>query len=544
MSLVKNQTVRLRIQGYTAEGWGVGRTTEGIAVFVPFAARGDELEVLLVRVKKQYAFGKILRIVQPSPARITPDCPAFGKCGGCDFRHLTYQEELSLKAQRVQDAMNRIGGFALSLPEIVPSPEIERYRNKAQFPASAEGEAVVFGFYRSRSHQLIPLKDCKLQSAEACNVAEAVCRWAEENGVAPYDEQTGSGLLRHIYLRRGEGGLHLTLVVAADSVPHPELLRARLARECPAVCGAVLNCNTAPGNRILGERCRTLWGEDRLRDRLAGHEFRLSPLSFYQVNHAQCEQLYDYAVSLAAPHPETLALDLYCGVGTITLALAEHCRAVTGVELVAAAIADAKENAARNGVSNVRFLCADAGQAAQALAEEGFAPEVIVVDPPRKGLDQAAIDAICRMQPQRIVYVSCDCASLARDARALASQAGYQPQKVLAFDMFPRTANVETVVLLSKGEIDSKKVRVEFSLEDMDMSDFQDKATYTQIKDYVLEHSGLKVSNLYISQIKRKCGLEVGKNYNLPKAEDSRQPQCPSEKENAIREAMKYFGMI
>ncbi len=541
----KNDRCLLTIRGYTAEGQGVGRTEEGLTVFVPGAARGDLLEVQLVKVLKSYAFGRIVRIMEPSPWRVEPDCPHFGKCGGCDFRHLTYEEELALKARRVQDAMSRIGGFDLPEPPITPSPQVERYRNKGQFPVGRDGNgAVAFGFYRSRSHQLIPLADCKLQSEESCALAAAVCRWADVCGAEPYDEATHSGLLRHIYVRQGEAGLHLTLVVRQDALPMTDTLVGLCRQAVPALRGIVVNVNDRPGNRILGETTRTLWGESRLEDTLTGNRFYLSPLSFYQVNHAQTEQLYACAAQWAAPDKSTRALDLYCGVGTITLTLAARCESVVGVEIVPAAIEDARENARRNGAENVRFLCADAGQAAARLAAEGLRPQVIVVDPPRKGLDEAAVRAICEMAPDRVVYVSCDCASLARDARRLADVGGYRPEKLRAFDMFPRTANVETVVLLSKGEVDSKKVRVEFSLEDMDMSDFQDSATYTQIKDYVLEHSGLKVSNLYISQIKRKCGIEVGKNYNLPKSEDSRQPQCPPEKEKAIREAFEYFGLI
>ena len=444
----KNDRCIITIHGYTAEGMGVGRTEDGMAVFVPQAARGDTLRVVLVKVLKHYAFGKIEEILTPSPYRTAVDCPAFGKCGGCDFRHLSYEEELWLKARRVHDAMTRIGGFDLPVPEITGSPKVEGYRNKAQFPVGMQENRVVFGFYRSRSHQLIPLTGCKLQSEEACALAQAVCRWAEECKAAPYDEQRHSGLLRHIYVRQGQAGLHLTLVVREDRLPQEDRLVEICREAVPALCGIVVNINDVPGNRVLGLRCRTLWGDGRLEDTLAGNTFRLSPLSFYQVNHAQTEQLYDCAARWAAPDKNTEALDLYCGVGTITLTLASRCKSVMGVEIIPAAIEDAKENAARNGIENARFLCADAGQAATKLAEEGFRPQVIVVDPPRKGLDEAAVKAVCAMEPQRIVYVSCDCASLARDAKMLFEQGGYRPVKVQAFDMFPRTANVETVALL------------------------------------------------------------------------------------------------
>ena len=307
--------------------------------------------------------------------------------------------------------------------------------------------------------------------------------------------------------------------------------------------GVVLSVNQAKTNVILGKEYHTLWGQDFLEDTLCDLNFRLSVPSFYQVNRDQAEVLYGRALDFAQLTGTETVLDLYCGIGTITLVLARRAGKAIGAEVIPAAIEDAKANAARNGVTNTEFLCADAGEAAQELARRGLRPDVICVDPPRKGISPEVIDAIAQMSPTRLVYVSCDPATLARDVARLREK-GYHVQQAEAADLFPRTGHVETVVLLSKGEVDSKKIRVEFSLEDMDMSEFQDGATYTQIKDYVLEHSGLKVSNLYISQIKRKCGIGVGKNYNLPKSEDSRQPQCPPEKEKAIREAFKYFGII
>ena len=307
--------------------------------------------------------------------------------------------------------------------------------------------------------------------------------------------------------------------------------------------GVVLSVNQAKTNVILGKEYHTLWGQDFLEDTLCDLNFRLSVPSFYQVNRDQAEVLYGRALDFAQLTGTETVLDLYCGIGTITLVLARRAGKAIGAEVIPAAIEDAKANAARNGVTNTEFLCADAGEAAQELARRGLRPDVICVDPPRKGISPEVVDAIAQMSPTRLVYVSCDPATLARDVARLREK-GYHLQQAEAADLFPRTGHVETVVLLSKGEVDSKKIRVEFSLEDMDMSEFQDGATYPQIKEYVLEHTGLKVSNLYISQIKRKCGIGVGKNYNLPKSEDSRQPQCPPEKEKAIREAFKYFGMI
>ena len=315
-----------------------------------------------------------------------------------------------------------------------------------------------------------------------------------------------------------------------------------MRRACPELSGIVLNVNKSDGNTVLAGDFHTLWGRGFIRDSLGGIVYELAPQAFYQINPPQTEKLYRKAVEYAAPEGKTV-LDMYCGAGTISLFLAKAAKQVIGAEIIPEAVENARENARRNGIENADFICADASEAAEKFLRDGVRPEVVVVDPPRKGMDEAAVRTLCGMAPDRVVYVSCNPATLARDVTVFNS-CGYELKCAEAVDMFPRTSHVETVVLLSKGEVDSKKIRVEFSLEDMDMSEFQDGATYPQIKEYVLEHTGLKVSNLYISQIKRKCGIGVGKNYNLPKSEDSRQPQCPPEKEKAIREAFKYFGMI
>ena len=373
---------------------------------------------------------------------------------------------------------------------------------------------------------------------------DIVIDYVNQFRIPAYDEAAHKGLLRHIYVRRGavSGQVLVCLVVNGRKLPHAEDLIARL-QGVPGFTTLVLSVNTKKGNTILGEEFITLYGPGYIEDTLCGLDFRLSARSFYQVNHHQAQRLYDAAISQAEITKDDTVLDLYCGVGTITLCMAKAAGKVIGVEVIPQAVEDARENAKRNGIENAEFFCGDAGEAALELERQGVKADVVVVDPPRKGLNADAIEALARFNPRRIVYVSCDPATLGRDV-ALLKERGYAVKNAMAADLFPRCAHVETVVLLSKGEVDSKKIRVEFSLEDMDMSEFQDGATYPQIKAYVLEHSGLKVSNLYISQIKRKCGIEVGKNYNLPKSEDSRQPQCPPEKEKAIREAFKYFGMI
>ena len=535
----KNRVYRARIEGYTSEGLGVARI-DGQAVFVHRALRGEDCDVLILKVLKNAAFGKAVRVYEPSPHRVEPDCPYYGRCGGCDFRHMDRTEELAAKRQRVQDALRRIGGSAVTVEGIDGGAPLH-YRNKSQYPVAADGSV---GFYKARSHQVVPVTQCLIQKPQADAAAQALRTYIASCGVSCYDEKTRRGLVRHLYIRTNGAGQSLICVVAnGKKLPREEELVRLLRQAAPETVGVVLGVNTQPTGAVLGTEYRTLWGADVLTDTLCGLTFRLSVPSFYQVNREMAERLYARAVEFAGLTGTETVLDLYCGAGTITQVMARHAGRVIGAEIVPEAIEDAKANAKRNNVENVEFFCGDASAVAADLAARGLRPDVICVDPPRKGLAPEVVRAAAQMAPQRIVYVSCDPATLARDVK-LFGQEGYEAVRAAAVDMFPGTANVETVVLLSKGEVDSKKIRVEFSLEDMDMSEFQDGATYTQIKDYVLEHSGLKVSNLYISQIKRKCGIEVGKNYNLPKSEDSRQPMCPPEKEKAIREAFKYFGMI
>ena len=540
MEFAKNQEHTVTIEGYGEGGMGVARI-DGRVVFVHGALRGEKCRVLILKTLKSVAFAKVLEVIEPSSERITPDCPYFPRCGGCTYRHIRYEEELRLKKQRVQDNLSRIGGSDVTVEEILGARDTLRYRNKAQYPVSKDGAV---GFYRARTHEVIECEHCLLVKPEADAAAEALREYMQSCRVAGFDEKTGRGLVRHLYIRSNAAGESLVCVlVNGDKLPKEDRLVTLLRDACPKCAGIVLGTNTKKGNVILGDRYRTLWGSDRLEDTLCGKTFRLSVPSFYQVNRIQAERLYAKAIEFAGLTGQETVLDLYCGAGTITLALSDHAKKVLGAEIVPEAIDDARENAARNGVKNAEFFCGDASDVAKKLARENLRPDVITVDPPRKGLAADVVESIAEMQPGRVVYVSCDSATMARDVKRLADL-GYTAQRACAVDMFPRADHVETVVLLSKGKVDSKKIRVEFSLEDMDMSEFQDGATYPQIKEYVLEHTGLKVSSLYISQVKRKCGLEVGKNYNLPKSVDSKQPQCPPEKEKAIREALKYFQMI
>ena len=549
MPLQKNQILTLRIERLSSDGSGVAHSADGEAVFVPGTAPGDEARVRIVKDCGRYAFGILDELLTPSPDRIPVDCPVAGPCGGCSLRHLDYAAELRAKQESVLDAFRRIGGLEVPVLDILPSPDVDRYRNKVQFPVGIDKNGVpCIGFYAGRTHRIVPCPDCKLQPSVLNEIGNALCAFFAQQGIRPYDEQSGKGLVRHIFLRRGahSGQIMVCLVCTRAKLPHAEQLCTALRGQFPAISTILLNVNAKNTNVILGSENHILYGPGYIEDTLCGVPVRLGPLSFYQVNTLAAERLYGVAAQYAQLTTDDTLLDLYCGMGTIGLSMAEQCRELIGVEIVPEAIESAKANAARMGkavAAKSRFFCADAGQAATQLAAEGLHPDIVMLDPPRKGCDEATLSAVVRMAPRRVVYVSCNPATAARDAAWL-EQNGYHAEKVQPVDLFPRTKHVETVVLLSKGEVDSKKIRVEFSLEDMDMSEFQDGATYPQIKEYVLEHTGLKVSNLYISQIKRKCGIGVGKNYNLPKSEDSRQPQCPPEKEKAIREAFKYFGMI
>ncbi len=438
---VKNEICTLAIDGYTNEGMGVGRTN-GAVVFVPNAARGDVLSVRIVKALKSYCYGRIEEIITPSPHRVTPSCPAFPRCGGCDFLHISYEEELELKRRRVEDALRRIGGFDITLPPAIPSQR-EGYRNKAQFPLVEEKGVVRFGFYRSHSHEVVPFERCAIQNDRANTLAQAVCSWMNEYGITCYDEQRGKGLVKRIYVRTGAQGSQLCLVVTREKIPHTNALVSAVRGVCPDIKGVLLNISKEATNKTLGDKNLLLWGEEALEDTLMGLHFRLSPQSFYQVNHTQAENIYAKALEYAALTDRDTALDLFCGAGTITLLLAGQCREAIGAEIVAEAIDNAKENAFRNGIANVRFILGDAGQAAASLHSEGARPDVIVVDPPRKGMDALTVEAVLAMAPKRIVYVSCDPASLARDGKMLSE--GYTLQKAEAFDMFPGTANIETV---------------------------------------------------------------------------------------------------
>ncbi|MDD6807020.1 MAG: 23S rRNA (uracil(1939)-C(5))-methyltransferase RlmD [Oscillospiraceae bacterium] len=450
--LTKNQNITLKIDGMTAEGNGVGHF-DGVAVFVPGSALGDELEVHIVKVKKTYAFGKILNIITPSADRISSDCNVSMKCGGCAYRHISYDAELQIKKQRVFDAFTRIGHFENPpLQNVVGSENQNHYRNKAQFPVGQDKNGnLEIGFYALGSHRIIPCKNCALQPKNFEDILTIVETWIEKNNVSVYSEETKTGLLRHIYIRRGHYSkeVMLCLVINGKSIPNEEHLINELKEKTDNFKTLVLNVNTKDTNVITGQECITLFGEGYITDTLCGLTFRISPLSFYQVNPPQAERLYTLGKEYAELTKDDVLLDLYCGTGTIGLTMANDVKKLVGVEIIPEAIEDAKKNAEINGIDNAEFICGDATKAAESLKKQGLSPSVVLVDPPRKGLTPDLISTIVEMNPTRVVYISCDPATLARDAAQFQSS-GYALTRATPLDMFPRTAHVETVVLMSK----------------------------------------------------------------------------------------------
>lgn len=456
MPLQKNQILTLRIERLSSDGSGVAHSADGEAVFVPGTAPGDEARVRIVKDCGRYAFGILDELLTPSPDRIPVDCPVAGPCGGCSLRHLDYAAELRAKQESVLDAFRRIGGLEVPVLDILPSPDVDRYRNKVQFPVGIDKNGVpCIGFYAGRTHRIVPCPDCKLQPSVLNEIGNALCAFFAQQGIRPYDEQSGKGLVRHIFLRRGahSGQIMVCLVCTRAKLPHAEQLCTALRGQFPAISTILLNVNAKNTNVILGSENHILYGPGYIEDTLCGVPVRLGPLSFYQVNTLAAERLYGVAAQYAQLTPDDTLLDLYCGMGTIGLSMADQCRELIGVEIVPEAIESAKANAARMGeavAAKSRFFCADAGQAATQLAAEGLHPDIVMLDPPRKGCDEATLSAVVRMAPRRVVYVSCNPATAARDAAWL-EQNGYHAEKVQPVDLFPRTKHVECVVKMVHG---------------------------------------------------------------------------------------------
>ena len=612
--------IEIEITALSSGGHGIGRY-QGFAVFVPFTWMGDHITAQITKVQKNYAEAKLVDILIPSPERVEPPCPAFGSCGACSLMHASYSAQLEAKRRIVQDAFERIGGISgVTVKPTIGMDTPLCYRNKASFPFGNHNGRVVFGCYEKRSHRLIPLDGCLIQNEKSIIAMKTLCKWANDFGIRAYDPTpTGSmgngrrrardasavsstntkkqGILRHGVIRCTEGGT-MVIVVTTGKLPHRDELVERLLSAIPDIKSIIHNVNPNDTNLIMGRENRVLFGSDTVIEDLNSLSFAVSAQSFLQVNPKQTIVLYNAAIDALELNMSDSVIDLYCGIGTISLLMAKRVKKVLGIEAVPAAIEDAKRNAVRNKLNNASFICGSVedvlpkilrhgsvrhGVSAQMTdngngienrafecgsiktespesegslpacdsAEGGTYPgtlgagkefTALVLDPPRVGVDKAAIDAIAASGIGRIAYVSCNPATLARDCKLLCA-GGYVINSVQPVDMFPETEHVETVCLLSK--LNTKQhIEVDIHMDELDLTDAEKKATYGEIKDYVLEHTGLKVSSLYIAQVKQKCGIIERENYNKPKSEDARQPQCPPDKEKAIKEALLHFGMI
>lgn len=449
--LKKNDEIKLNIEAMTGEGSAVAHYG-GMAVFVRGAVPGDEIIAHIIKVSKKYCIATVKEIITPSASRIASDCPVSDKCGGCSLRDMTYDEELRYKQSRVEDAIKRIGHLDFPIKDIIGADEINHYRNKAQYPVIIENGELKSGFYAYKSHRIIPCGDCLLQQDVFEDCLKAFAKWVKEANISSYNELTGKGLLRHIYLRKAAATNEIMAcaVINGDNLPKKALLIEEL-KSIPNMKSICVNVNKRSSNVILGDKTETIWGNETICDILLGKKFEISPDSFYQVNHNQCEKLYSKAIEYAALTKEETLVDLYCGVGTIGLSMADNAKRVIGIEIVENAIKNAKRNAEINGVKNTEFICADASDGAKELEKRGITADVVVFDPPRKGCDKQLLETVKKMNPKRIVYVSCDSATLARDL-AILGEKGYKAIEAIPVDMFPRTPHVECVVLMSRVE--------------------------------------------------------------------------------------------
>ena len=539
--LRKNDEITVTVERFGGE-MGIAHL-DGLTLFVQGALPGETVVARAQKVEKTHAFLKTLRVLTPSESRVTPPCPYYEKCGGCVCQHMTYEASLQMKRERVRDALTRIGGLTVDVAPVIGMDDPWRYRNKTALPVGGEKGAPQIGFYAPRSHRIIDIEGCLIAKRESDEVSAILRRWMEKFEIEPYHEETRVGLIRHVMSRVSRSGQVMAVVVAAAaSLPHERDLIAMLRAGVPGLCSLYLNINRRGDNVILGPESRLLHGEERLSDALCGLQYALSPQSFFQVNPIQTEKLYQTAVDFAELTGNELVADLYCGAGTISLLLARHARKVVGIEIVPQAIRDAEENARTNGVSNAEFHAAAAEDLLPQMVAQGLRPDVIVLDPPRKGCEEPVLRAIAAAAPRRVVYVSCDPATLARDAKILCAN-GYKADACQPVDMFCQTGHVETVCLLSKIR-SAPHIDIDLDMTELDVTAAETKATYEEIKAYVLEHTGLKVSCLYIAQVKAKHGIIERECYNKAKAEGNPVPKCPPEKEKAIEEALRHFQMI
>ena len=542
--LAKNQCFEMTCESFGQDAQGVCRH-EGIAVFVPGLLPGERALVRIVKPEKRYAFGRMEKLLEKSPDRTEPFCPIYKRCGGCVCQHMTYEASLAFKRQQVQDLLQRVGGLSIEVPPVWGMAHPFGYRNKGAYPVAQTDGAPACGFFAPRSHDLVPLPEggCAIQGEDSAKATQAVLSWMRENSVPAYDEQTGRGLVRHIMTRSTTSGeLMVVVVVTRADIPKASRLIELLRAAVPGLCSVCLSVNSRRTNVILGADIRVLWGKAAMEDTLCGLRFSVSPLSFFQVNPRQTERLYGLALEYAGLTGAETVVDAYCGAGTISLLLAQKAKKVIGIEIVPEAIQNANENAARNGIANAEFHVGATEELLPKLVENGLRPDVIVLDPPRKGCDPAVLQAIIAAAPKRVVYVSCGAPTLARDAKLLA-EGGYAAEKVQCVDMFCWTGAVETVMSLVQQKPDDI-VKVGIDVDELAVTKAESKATYGEIQARVKEQTGLNVTPLYIAQVKRKHGIIERECYNKAKSESAKMLICPPDKEKAIEDALRFFGMI
>lgn len=542
--LAKNQCYEMTCESFGQDAQGVCRH-DGIAVFVPGLLPGERARVRIVKPEKRYAFGRIEELLEKSPDRAEPFCPIYKRCGGCVCQHMTYETSLAFKRRQVQDLLERVGGLSIEVPPVLGMAHPFGYRNKGAYPVAQVGGAPACGFFAPRSHDLIPLPQngCAIQGEDSAKATQAVLAWMRQNNVPAYDELTGRGLVRHIMTRSTtHGELMVVLVVTRADIPKAGQLIELLKAAVSGLCSICLSINSRRTNVILGTDIHVLWGKGTMEDTLCGLRFSVSPLSFFQVNPAQTEKLYGLALEYAGLTGFETVVDAYCGAGTISLLLAQKAKKVIGIEIVPEAIQNANENAVRNHIENAEFRVGATEDLLPRLIADGLRPDVIVLDPPRKGCDPAVLDAIIAAAPKRVVYVSCGAPTLARDAKLLA-EGGYTAEKVQCVDMFCWTGAVETVMSLVQQNPDDI-VKVGIDADELAVTKAESKATYGEIQARVKEQTGLNVTPLYIAQVKRKHGIIERECYNKAKSESAKMLICPPDKEKAIEEALRFFGMI
>ncbi|MED9973607.1 23S rRNA (uracil(1939)-C(5))-methyltransferase RlmD [Streptococcus salivarius] len=542
--LNKNDIVEVEIVDLTHEGAGVAKV-DGFVFFVDNALPGEVIKMRVLKLKKNIGFGKVEEYVTLSPNRNQDIDATYLRSGIADFGHMTYEEQLKFKRKQVVDNLYKTAGISdVEVAETLGMETPYAYRNKAQVPVRRVKGQLETGFYRKNSHDLIPIEDFLIQDKEIDKLIVIVRDLLRRYDLKPYDEKEQTGLIRHLVVRRGHysGQMMLVFVTTRPKIFRIDQVIAKITAAFPNVVSIIQNINDKNTNAIFGKEFRTLYGQDTITDSMLGNDYEISAQSFYQVNTEMAEKLYQTAIDFSDLNSDSIVIDAYSGIGTIGLSFAKEVKEVYGVEVIETAVEDAKKNAERNGITNAHYVADSAENAMAKWSKDGIKPDVIIVDPPRKGLTESFIKASVAMQPEKVTYVSCNPATMARDIK-LYQELGYELKKVQPVDLFPQTHHVETVALLSKLDVD-KHIDVEIELDELDLTSAESKATYAQIKEYVWNKFELKVPTLYIAQIKRKCGIELREHYSKSKKEKQIIPQCTPEKEEAIMDALRHFKMI